>query len=99
MFILGTVQPAGQGLVHLTPGFEWLLPSSARITGGFLPARGAESSTGLGVWGAGWCLWNWEALPSHSFCPKLAGWLWLNFLMSLWSSSFPVKVGKSLPTC
>lgn len=95
MFVLDTVQPAGLVLLHLTPGFGWLLPSPGSAEG-LLPARGAESSTGLSVWDAGWCLWDWEALPSHSLCPKLAGWLWLSFFMSLWSNSFSVEVGKSL---
>lgn len=97
MFILGTVQPARLGLAHLTPGFGWHLPSSSRITWGFLPVRGAESSTGLGVRRAGWCL----GLGGFALTQLLsqACWMALAEFLHLWSSSFPVKVSKSLPTC
>jgi len=67
---------------------------------GALPARGAGHSAGLSMWGAGWWLRQAAGVRSPwllpNLSPKLAGQLWLSFLMSLWPSSFPIEAGKSL---
>lgn len=70
-----------------------------RANRGSAACLGAGHSTGLRVWGAGWWLWQAAGVsspwPSPNLCPKLAGQLWLSFLMSLWPSSFPIEpIGK-----
>lgn len=61
---------------------------------------GSGHATGLSVWGAGWWLWQAAGVRSPwlspNLCPKLAWQLWLNFLTSLWLSSFPIEAGESL---